>query len=84
MRAPSRSTRASPPTPPGVVPTGAKVGIDATIREGIPRERYERIAYAYADTREDRRLRQGQGRRAPASAGDERGGRGAGRQDSAT
>jgi 2,5-furandicarboxylate decarboxylase 1 len=37
------------PTPPGVVPTGAKVGIDATIGEGIPRERYERIAYAYAD-----------------------------------
>ncbi len=35
--------------PPGVVPTGAKVGIDATIGEGIPRERYERIAYAYAD-----------------------------------
>ena len=36
-------------TPPGVVPTGAKVGIDATIGEGIPRERFERIAYAYAD-----------------------------------
>ncbi len=38
-----------PPTPPGVVPTTAKVGIDATISEGIPRERYERISYAYAD-----------------------------------
>src|SRR5712691_1654889 len=38
-----------PPTPPGVVPTTAKVGIDATIPEGVPRERYERIAYAYAD-----------------------------------
>jgi 2,5-furandicarboxylate decarboxylase 1 len=38
-----------PVTPPGVVPTGAKVGIDATIPEGVPRERYERIAYAYAD-----------------------------------
>jgi 2,5-furandicarboxylate decarboxylase 1 len=38
-----------PPTPPGVVPTTAKVGIDATIAEGIPRERYERISYAYAD-----------------------------------
>jgi 2,5-furandicarboxylate decarboxylase 1 len=25
------------------------VGIDATIGEGIPRERFERIAYAYAD-----------------------------------
>ena len=36
-------------TPPGVVPTGAKVGIDATISEGIPRERFERISYAYAD-----------------------------------
>jgi len=36
--------------PPGVVPTGAKMGIDATISEGIPKERFERIAYAYADT----------------------------------
>src|SRR2546421_5310460 len=33
----------------GAVPTGAKVGIDATIPEGIPREHYERITYAYAD-----------------------------------
>jgi 2,5-furandicarboxylate decarboxylase 1 len=31
------------------VPTGAKVGIDATIGEGIPRERFERISYAYTD-----------------------------------
>ncbi len=38
------------PRPPGVVPTTAKVGIDATISEGIPRERFERIAYAYAET----------------------------------
>src|SRR5580692_10902432 len=38
------------PTPPGVVPTTAKIGIDATISEGIPKERYERITYAYADT----------------------------------
>ena len=38
------------PTPPGVVPTTAKMGIDATIGEGIPKERYERIAYAYSDT----------------------------------
>jgi 2,5-furandicarboxylate decarboxylase 1 len=38
------------PTPPGMVPTTAKMGIDATIGEGIPKERYERIAYAYADT----------------------------------
>ena len=37
-----------PVTPPGVVPTGAKVGVDATIPEGVPRERFERIAYAYA------------------------------------
>ena len=36
--------------PAGVVPTGAKVGIDATIGEGIPRERFERISYAYAAT----------------------------------
>src|SRR5437899_6898413 len=34
----------------GVVPTGAKVGIDATIPEGIPKEHYERITYAYAAT----------------------------------
>ena len=33
----------------GIVPTGAKVGIDATIPEGIPLEYYERITYAYAD-----------------------------------
>ena len=39
-----------PVMPPGVVPTGAKVGIDATIGEGIPHERFERIAYAYADS----------------------------------
>jgi 2,5-furandicarboxylate decarboxylase 1 len=32
------------------VPTGAKVGIDATIPDGIPKEHYERITYAYADT----------------------------------
>jgi 2,5-furandicarboxylate decarboxylase 1 len=38
-----------PPMPPGVVPTTAKVGIDATIAEGIPRERYQRISYAYAE-----------------------------------
>jgi 2,5-furandicarboxylate decarboxylase 1 len=34
----------------GVVPTGAKVGIDATIPENIPREYYERITYAYAES----------------------------------
>ncbi len=32
-----------------MVPTGAKIGIDATIPEGIPHEYYERITYAYAD-----------------------------------
>jgi 2,5-furandicarboxylate decarboxylase 1 len=37
------------PTPMGVVPTTAKIGIDATIPETVPKERYERIAYAYAD-----------------------------------
>jgi 2,5-furandicarboxylate decarboxylase 1 len=35
-----------PVTPPSVVPTGAKVGVDATIPEGVLRERYERITYA--------------------------------------
>jgi 2,5-furandicarboxylate decarboxylase 1 len=39
-----------PVVPSGMVPTGAKVGIDATIGEGIPRERFERISYAYADS----------------------------------
>lgn len=39
-----------PPTPPGMIPTTAKVGIDATISEGIPKERFERITYAYAAT----------------------------------
>ena len=34
----------------GVVPTGAKIGIDATIPEGIPKEHYERITYAYAQS----------------------------------
>ena len=38
-----------PVTAAGIVPTGAKVGVDATIPEGVPRERYERIAYAYSD-----------------------------------
>jgi 2,5-furandicarboxylate decarboxylase 1 len=39
-----------PPTPFGVVPTTAKVGIDATISEDVSRDSYERITYAYADT----------------------------------
>jgi len=33
-----------------VVPIGTKVGIDATIPEHIPKEHYERITYAYAET----------------------------------
>ena len=50
-----RDARAKPLDPSlsqgfGVVPTGAKVGIDATIPEGIPHEHYERITYAYAST----------------------------------
>jgi 2,5-furandicarboxylate decarboxylase 1 len=32
----------------GSVPTTAKMGIDATIPEGIPRERFDRISYAYS------------------------------------
>ena len=33
----------------GKVPTTAKMGIDATISNDVPRERFHRIAYAYAD-----------------------------------
>ena len=51
----------------GVVPTGAKVGIDATIPEGIPHEYYERITYAYADRAKIDGLRQRQGGRGRAS-----------------
>lgn len=36
-------------TVPGKVPTTAKMGIDATISDDVPRERFQRIAYAYAD-----------------------------------
>jgi 2,5-furandicarboxylate decarboxylase 1 len=36
------------PLTPGRIPTTAKCGVDATIPEDVPRERYERIAYAYA------------------------------------
>jgi 2,5-furandicarboxylate decarboxylase 1 len=60
-------------TPPGVVPTGAKVGIDATIGEGIPRERFERIAYAYADRAKIADYAKGKADAAPKSPGhDER------------
>ena len=34
---------------PGKIPTTAKMGIDATISDDVPRERFHRIAYAYAD-----------------------------------
>jgi 2,5-furandicarboxylate decarboxylase 1 len=56
-------------TPPGVVPTGAKVGIDATIGEGIPRERFERIAYAYADRAKIADYVKGKADAAPTAAG---------------
>jgi 2,5-furandicarboxylate decarboxylase 1 len=56
-------------TPPGVVPTGAKVGIDATIGEGIPRERFERIAYAYADRAKIADYVKGKTDKAPATVG---------------
>jgi 2,5-furandicarboxylate decarboxylase 1 len=56
-------------TPPGVVPTGAKVGIDATIGEGIPRERFERIAYAYADRARIDDYVQGKADKPPQTAG---------------
>ena len=37
-----------PPTP-GRIPTTAKMGIDATIPDDVPRERIERICYAFKD-----------------------------------
>ena len=37
-----------PPTP-GRIPTAAKMGIDATIADDVPRERFRRIAHAYMD-----------------------------------
>src|SRR5262249_39857997 len=47
----ARSKPRAPSLPPGPgrIPTTAKCGVDATIPEDVPRERYERIAYAYAD-----------------------------------
>ena len=52
MRGQNRSIRAFPEEtrPASPMPTGTKIGIDATIPEGIPREHYERITYAYANT----------------------------------
>ena len=46
----ARSKPLDPSLPPthGHIPTTAKCGVDATIPENVPRERYERITYAYA------------------------------------
>jgi 2,5-furandicarboxylate decarboxylase 1 len=47
----ARSKPLDPSLPPlahGHIPTTAKCGIDATIPENVPRERYERVTYAYA------------------------------------
>jgi 2,5-furandicarboxylate decarboxylase 1 len=46
----ARSKPLDPSLPPthGHIPTTAKCGVDATIPENVPRERYERISYAYA------------------------------------
>jgi len=46
----ARSKPLDPSLPPthGHIPTTAKCGIDATIPENVPRERYERVSYAYA------------------------------------
>ncbi len=51
----------------GVVPTGAKVGIDATIPEGIPQGALRAHHLCLCGSRQDRRLRQGQGRSRPAT-----------------
>jgi len=49
----ARSKPLDPSIPPAGpysrVPTTAKMGIDATIPDNVPRERFHRIAYAYAD-----------------------------------
>ncbi len=37
------------PPVPGRIPTTAKMGIDATIPVDVPRERYQRLSYAFAD-----------------------------------
>ncbi len=36
------------PVTPGRIPTTAKCGVDATLPDDVPRERYERIAYVCA------------------------------------
>jgi 3-polyprenyl-4-hydroxybenzoate decarboxylase len=35
---------------PGELPVTDKLGIDATVPEGVPRAKYERMRYPYADT----------------------------------
>lgn len=56
---------------PGKIPTTAKMGIDATIPDNVPRERYERIAYAYADSvKLDDFLGDGAAKKAKAAAPD--------------
>lgn len=35
---------------PGITPVTAKYGVDATIPDDVPRERFERISYAFADS----------------------------------
>ena len=47
----ARSKPLDPSLPyvPGKVPVTDKMGIDATISEDVPRERFHRISYAYAD-----------------------------------
>ena len=62
-----------------MVPIGAKVGIDATIPEGIPKEHYERITYAYADTAKVDDYVKGK-KDTVGKSGDERAGRGAGEE----
>ena len=47
----ARSKPLDPSLPyvPGKIPVTDKMGIDATIADDVPRERFHRIAYAYAD-----------------------------------
>jgi 2,5-furandicarboxylate decarboxylase 1 len=46
----ARAKPLDPSIPPGLQPiTTAKMGIDATIPEGIPKERYRRIVYPYLE-----------------------------------
>jgi 2,5-furandicarboxylate decarboxylase 1 len=66
----ARSKPLDPSLPPahGHIPTTAKCGIDATIPENVPRERYQRITYAYADTVRLEDVLGGDGTDAPVNA----------------